>query len=147
MEDNKLDAFFAEVDKLSINDNALSSASTVSDKNNSDPIKSEKIKGDVDVDAPKRNNDNKHHMIANANNSQKAWSDFKKLDLPSSNDDSAVKSSGEKKISFQIKNVKGKKKKKTKKTKKKDDNTQVIVKILLQRLKQYLPLAMLAIML
>ena len=107
-DDEALQAFFDEVDKLSIQ----SSATAAIADNNTEENKTTK-RDDV-VNTNSKNE--KKHVIANAKHNQKAWSDFKKLDL--SKDTSVGDGSGSNdnnKISFQIKLPKTKDEKRKKK--------------------------------
>jgi len=111
-DDEALQAFFDEVDKLSIKEDSdiQSSVAAATDKD------TEEIKTPKRDDVVNTNSKNeKQHVIANAKHNQKAWSEFKKLDL---NDNTAGGSGGsDKKISFQIKSSTKDKKRKKKKDK------------------------------
>ena len=111
-EDEALQAFFDEVDKLSINYNGDIQSSAAADK---DTEENKTTKRDDVVNNTNSKNEKKH-VIANAKLNQKAWSEFKKLDL--SKDTSVIDTgsggSDNNKISFQITNNKKKKKKKDK---------------------------------
>jgi len=112
-DDEALQAFFDEVDKLCINDNIdniQSPAAAAAADNDTEENKTTKRDDVVNTNSKKE----KKHVIANAKHNQKAWSEFKKLDL---NDNTAGGSGGSEdknKISFQIKSTKDKKKKKKK---------------------------------
>ena len=108
-DDEALQAFFDEVDKLSINDNGDMQSSAAAD---SDTGENKATKRDDVVNTNSKNE--KKHVIANAKHNQKAWSEFKMLDL--SKDTSIGDGSGggindkDNKISFQISRKKKKKK-------------------------------------
>ena len=108
-DDEALQAFFDEVDKLSINDNGDMQSSAAAD---SDTGENKATKRDDVVNTNSKNE--KQHVIANAKHNQKAWSEFKMLDL--SKDTSIGDGSGggindkDNKISFQISRKKKKKK-------------------------------------
>ena len=87
-DDEALQAFFDEVDKLSINDNGSNIQSSAAA--DSDTVESKTTKRDDVVNTNSKNE--KKHVIANAKHNQKAWSEFKKLDL--SKDSSVVDGSG-----------------------------------------------------
>lgn len=114
-DDKTLQAFFDEVDKLSINDaDSIQSSAAVADNDTEENKTTKRDGDDVDDNVSHINSKNeKKHIIANAKHNQKAWSEFKKLDL---NDNTAggSGSSENDKISFQIKSTKDKKKKKKK---------------------------------
>ena len=121
--DDEFQAFLVEVDQLSINHDA---ESTSLEEVTND------TRGDSDNDNRKQNSDvskrseSKRNMIANANNSQRAWSEFKKLDL--SNNHNCGNNSGGSKVAFQIKSVgKDKKKKKKKNVAGNNNNTQQVM--------------------
>ena len=97
-DDEALQAFFDEVDKLSINDNGDMQSSAAAD---SDTVENQTTKRD-DVNIRTKSKNEKKQVIENAKHNQKAWSEFKKLDL---NDNTAGGSGGsdKNKISFQIK--------------------------------------------
>jgi len=111
-DDEALQAFFDEVDKLSINDNIDNIQSPAAAAADNDTVENKTTKRDDVVNTNSKKE--KKHVIANAKHNQKAWSEFKKLDL---NDNTAGGSGGSEdknKISFQIKSTKDKKKEKKK---------------------------------
>ena len=122
--DDEFQAFLDEVDQLSINHNAEStSLEEVTNDISGDSDNGNCRKQNSDVS---KRSESKRNMIANANSSQRAWSEFKKLDL--SNNHNCGNNSGGSKVAFQIKSVgKDKKKKKKKNVAGNNNNTQQVV--------------------
>ena len=121
--DNELQAFLEEVEKLSIDHEPAAYAKNddkkaVVDEENSADDDCPKVhvnaneNNDGNISSASQSRAEKKAVIANANNSRRAWSEFKKLDL--SNTSSSAEGGDKTKVSFQIKSAKGKKEKRKK---------------------------------
>mmetsp|Transcript_24606 Transcript_24606/g.59325 ORF Transcript_24606/g.59325 Transcript_24606/m.59325 type:complete len:371 (+) Transcript_24606:60-1172(+) len=111
--DDGFQAFLDELEQLSIHHSEASAAEKTDKGPTLGSVGAKKrIAGSGGA---KKSEFDKRNALANANDNQRAWSEFKNLDLSSINNGSASNSNGDKaKVSFQIKSAKDKKQKKKK---------------------------------